>query len=303
MARAGFGNATHVYSMLTEAGPFLKTAKGRGLTVVSEVYILISTAQMIAMERAAFPQWEPGAPDYIALRNRCASRDYLFDCCDHFICPSDAVRDDLIKGWGIESSRTSLVPYGVDPMWLELQATPVPRKILFVGTAELRKGIHYLAMAAEQLKSHGYKFEFRVAGNVAAPVAQQPPCQHLTFLGRIPRDRIQAEFQQADVFVLPSLAEGSAEVTYEALAAGLPVVTTRSAGSVVRHGVDGLIVPERDPTAIAEAILQITENRSLRDQMSASARQRAADFTWPRYGERLVAALRALDQDEARSIG
>ena len=49
------------------------------------------------------------------------------------------------------------------------------------------------------------------------------------------------------MFVLPSLAEGSAEVTYEAIAAGVPVVTTRAAGSVVRDGIEGRIVPERDP--------------------------------------------------------
>jgi len=68
-------------------------------------------------------------------------------------------------------------------------------------------------------------------------VYRQSICRSLSFLGRVPRDRIHEEFQTADLFVLPTLAEGSAEVTYEALAAGLPVITTKSAGSVVRDGI------------------------------------------------------------------
>jgi glycosyltransferase involved in cell wall biosynthesis len=298
MTRAGFANATHVYSMLTEGGPFIKAAKDNGLTIVSEVYILISTAHILAAERKAFPEWEPGAADYLELRKKFPREDYLFNYCDYFVCPAESVRDDLTTNWGVDKSRTMLVPYGVDPTWLEIQFLPVPRRILYVGTAELRKGIHYLAMAAEKLNSRGYNYEFRIAGNVARSVVDQRPCRHLTFLGRIPRDRVREEFQRADIFVLPSLAEGSAEVTYEALAAALPVVTTRSAGSVVRHGVDGMIVPERDAAALADAILRIVEDRDLRNRMSVAARERARDYTWNRYGERLVAALSGLGQSK-----
>ena len=61
-------------------------------------------------------------------------------------------------------------------------------------------------------------------------------------------------YQQADIFVLPSIEEGSALVTYEAMACGLPVVTTPNAGSVVRDGVEGFIVSIRDPDALAERI-------------------------------------------------
>jgi glycosyltransferase involved in cell wall biosynthesis len=71
-----------------------------------------------------------------------------------------------------------------------------------------------------------------------------------------------------------------AEVTYEALACGLPVVTTRATGSVVRDRREGRIVPERDPKALADAIEQIVEDGALRDQLAIAARQRAHEFTW-----------------------
>jgi glycosyltransferase involved in cell wall biosynthesis len=125
-------------------------------------------------------------------------------------------------------------------------------------------------------------------------VAQQPLCRNLVFLGRVSRDRVHEEFAAADVFVLPSLAEGSAEAIYEALAAGVPVVTTPAAGSVVRNGAEGRLVAERDPFALADALAEIVEDRDKRARMSAAARQRAHDYTWERYGERLVHALKAL---------
>jgi glycosyltransferase involved in cell wall biosynthesis len=111
----------------------------------------------------------------------------------------------------------------------------------------------------------------------------------------VPRDRIHEEFQQADVFVLPSLAEGSAEVTYEALAAGVPLVVTAAAGSVARDGIEGRIVPECDPAALADAIEQIVEDRAVRNRMAGAARERAREFTWEKYGERLVGTLRSFE--------
>ena len=149
-------------------------------------------------------------------------------------------------------------------------------------------------MAADKLVNHSPALEFRIAGNVSPLVLQQPSCRNLTFLGRIDRSRILREFRSADLFVLPTLAEGSAEVTYQALAAGVPVITTGAAGSVVRDGIEGRIVPERDPDALAEAIRELTEDRSLRDRMAIAARERAKDYTWDRYGDRLLTYLRGL---------
>jgi len=63
MVRSGFGEATHLYSMLGECAPLLVAAKDRGLRVVSEIYILLSTERILAAERKQFPDWEPDVPD------------------------------------------------------------------------------------------------------------------------------------------------------------------------------------------------------------------------------------------------
>lgn len=292
--REGFGEATHLYTMLSEFSPIMVEAKKRGITVVAEVYILLSTERLLAKERLEFPDWEPAPPDWDLVRHELMPEDVLMTKVDQYICPSEAVRDDLINNWGVRPDKTTIVPYGMNPEWLKLEPTPQRGRVLFVGTADLRKGIHYLAMAANELRKRGHNYEFRVAGHVTDSVLNQPLCKELTFLGRVPRDRIQEEFRLADLFVLPSLAEGSAEVTYESMAAGVPMVTTAAAGSVARDGVEALIVPERDPLAVANAIEKLIEDRSLRQRMAFAARERARNYTWEFYGKRLLDALQSL---------
>ena len=167
---------------------------------------------------------------------------------------------------------------------------PEPGRVLFAGTADLRKGIHYLAMAAERLRARR-RYRFRVAGHTAPEVASQPLCSGLELLGRVPRTEVNREFAEADLLALPSIAEGSAGVIYEALGAGLPVVTTRAAGSIVRDGIEGIIVPERDPEALANAIESIVEDRPRRERMGAAARERAREFTVEKFAGRLVTSL------------
>ncbi|MEQ1751410.1 MAG: glycosyltransferase family 4 protein [Prosthecobacter sp.] len=290
----GFGKATHLYVMLNEYTTLMRAARAQGLKVVSEIYILMSTQRLLKEESLRFPGWGGEVPDFDLVMREFGWEGAPIGDADLYICPSEAVADDLVENWNVDRSATCMVPYGMNPSWLQLIPAPQTGRVLFVGTADLRKGIHYLAMAAEKLNAQGFHYEFRVAGHVTEQVRQQPICRYLNFLGRIPRDCIHEEFQQADLFVLPSLAEGSAEVTYEALAAALPLVVTKAAGSVVRDGVEGIIIPERDPHALGDAIHKIIEDRALRSRMASASRERARDFTWEKYGERLVGALKGM---------
>jgi glycosyltransferase involved in cell wall biosynthesis len=293
-ARCDRSQATHFFSMLGEFSPLLLAARERGLAVVTEIYTLISLETILAKERARYPAWEPEDHDLSSVRREFPDHQVMLSSTNHFLCPSDSVRDDLVLHHGVAASSTAVIPYGVDPRWLELTPSPQPRRILTTGRAGLGKGTHYLGMAAERLASRNRGYDFRVAGHASPAVVQQPICRNLNFLGRVDRDKIPMEYQAADLFVLPTLAEGSAESVYEAMASGLPVVTTKSAGSVVRDGIEGRIVPERDPDALADAIQELTEDRPLRDRMAVAARERAKDFTWGRYGERLLAYLKSL---------
>lgn len=301
MIRAGYANATHVYSMLGEGGPFLTEAKRRGLRVVSDVYIALSADAIVRAEARAFPGWSAALP-WDAASSPTPRPDILLTASDTFVCPSEFVRDDLVSAWDVPRERTVIVPYIVGEQWLGVNNRPEPGRVLFAGTADLRKGIHYLGMAADRL-ADPRRYRFRVAGHATSEVMAQPVCRALEFLGPVPRTEIHREFATADILVLPSLAEGSAGVTYEALGAGLPVVTTRAAGSVVRDGIDGLIVPERDPEALASAIESIIEDRPRRDRMARAAKERAREFTTGKFAMRLASELGLFVDDDPTRAG
>lgn len=284
LVKRGLGKATHVFSMFGEGAELLEEAKRQNLKTITEIYISPATHRIVQEERSLYPELEAVLSEEIVRRDYATFAE-ICRLTDIFLVPSKFVQEGLAE-FGIGEDRCRLVPYAVDDTWFEIKRNPVVGRILFVGTAEIRKGIHILAQAAQKLAPLGY--EFRVAGGVSDTIRNHPTMQHLNFLGRVPRADIQKEYARADIFVLPSLAEGSAEVTYEALASALPVITTKAAGSVVRHSVDGFIVPESSPTELAQAIESIVEDRTLRHEMSCSARQRAKDYTWKKYEERLL---------------
>jgi glycosyltransferase involved in cell wall biosynthesis len=207
--------------------------------------------------------------------------------------PSEFVRRSVLE-LGADPKRIATVPYGLDEQWLDQVNEPVPGRVLFVGSVGLRKGSHYLAQASRILERRHVPCEVRVVGPYRPDAVSHPAFTGPTYVGQVPRSRVMDEFRRADVFVLPTLCEGMATVHLEAMACGVPVVTTPNCGSVVRDGVDGFIVPIRDAAAIADKVELLLADRALRERMGASARQRAKEFTWARYGERLISALGTL---------
>lgn len=192
---------------------------------------------------------------------------------DQIICGSEFVKDSLIRG-GTAAEKINVVPLGrvKDPLSLNIpeQFDAVQSlhpwterseglRILFAGSVGLRKGVPYLLEALHQIKGE-IPFFCKIAGSVELhpePLGRyQDVCQ---FLGRVPRSKMISLYRWADVLVLPSICEGSAMVTYEALQYGLPVITTHHAGSIVRDELGGWIVPIRNINAIAEALLSLFE--------------------------------------------
>jgi len=168
-----------------------------------------------------------------------------------------------------------------------------PAAVLVAGTVGLRKGSPYVLAAAQQL---GTQAEFRIVGFTGSvlPARLQDLQKHADVRGFVPRGQISEHYRWADVLLLPSLCEGSATVTYEALTAGIPVIATPNAGSCVRDGQDGFIVPAADAEAIAERIDMLSRNRELLRTLSRRALDRSQDLTIEAYGGRLLKVVAAL---------
>lgn len=103
------------------------------------------------------------------------------------------------------------------------------------------------------------------------------------FAGRLPREQVAALLQQARVLLNPSTADNSPNSLIEAMAAGVPIVSTNVGGvpQLCQPGVHALLVPAKAPEQMAAAILQLHQDERLRQQLIAQARLRAAEFSWP----------------------
>ena len=291
MRMRGLRGADIVVNYHGNGGSFLSYAKRRGARIVTNFVITPKYLEIEQGERALWPGWENDrtSPSVLAFYRNRMSR--LVALSDLYLCPSQAVVRDLADLPGFDAQRARILPYGVSGVLLR-PANPRPGRVLFAGAAGLRKGIPYLAQAATLLKQRKIDIEIVVAGPVTPLVRSRPETRDLVFLGMLDRERMADEFARADVFCLPSLAEGSATSIYEALANALPVATTVSSGSVVRDGVEGVIVPERDAQALVDALARIVLDRGSRESMSAQALATAARYNDEACGKQFIQAIR-----------
>lgn len=251
----------------------------------------ISTGlQLLREEAKLHPDFADSLPTKVPewLIERCSQEALLADC---VLSPSEYVRHSLIAN-GVEPARIAALPFGVDPERFRPgpERTEKTFRVLFVGQLSQRKGIKYLLEAFRNLRLPSA--ELVLVGNVAGSgkglLRYRDIFQHIP---NVPRAEVHHWFERADVFVYPSLHEGSALAIYEALACGLPIITTPNSGSMVQDGIQGYIVPIRDVERLKEKILLLYENRELRQEMSRRARLRAEEFTWAAYRQRLGSIL------------
>jgi hypothetical protein len=293
--RHGLGRASGVYTYNSAGLELLEHARRQGLFRVMEQTIAPCAVEdrLLAEEQRAWPGC--GIPSQAdAHRAALAARERAeWECADLIVCGSEFVRRGIAECGG-PAARCAVVPYGADaPRVSERQQ---PRQegrlhVLLAGGVGLRKGAPYALAAARALQGVA---EFRWAGPVALlPAAASTLSAHIDLRGAVSRTAMPAEYAWADVFLLPTICEGSATVCYEALAARLPVITTPNAGSVIRDGVDGFIVPIRNSEAIVERLTLLAHDQDLRRWMSNNARARAREFSVEKYGERLIATIQA----------
>jgi glycosyltransferase involved in cell wall biosynthesis len=288
----GLGNANCVYTFNTAGLELLRHARAQGAFTILEQTSApgIIYEELREAEEAAHPQWTP-ARGKDPLQRAFQKREQMeWEAADLILCGSDFVRDGIRAHIG-PTDRCRVVPYGVrQPATTRAKdINHRPLRVLTVATVGIMKGAPYVLAAAMSLKD---KAEFRMAGALEVTThARKLLSAHLSLLGVVPRSEIHKQFEWADVFLLPSICEGSATACYEALSFGLPVITTPNAGSVVRDGIDGFVVPIRDAESIVEKLVRFDSDRDLLAFISRNARQRSAEFTVEKYGERLLSSL------------
>jgi glycosyltransferase involved in cell wall biosynthesis len=166
--------------------------------------------------------------------------------------------------------------------------------ILSVGRFCEKKGFSYLLDACHQLKQAQIPFHCKIVGfgelesRLQAHIARLDLNSEVTLLGKLTQDAVIEKYHQADVFVLPCLVtedgdrDGIPNVLLEAMATGLPVVSTAISGitELVQSEANGLLVSEKDATTIAQALTRLAQNPSLRQKLGrAGSRTVHQNFT------------------------
>jgi glycosyltransferase involved in cell wall biosynthesis len=224
-------------------------------------------------------------------------------------CPQD--REDLVSLYGAEPSRLRLIPCGFDPEELGPLDKSQARAALGLGARENivlqlgrmvpRKGVDNVIRGLARLwRSHGIPARLLIVGGESREpdpavtpeigrlrriARDEGVAEAVTFVGARGRNEIRPFFAAADVFVTTPWYEPFGITPVEAMACGTPVVGAAVGGIkyTVRHGETGLLVPPRDPEAVAEALAWLLRDPDLRDAMGRRAVRRAVgQFTWAR---------------------
>jgi len=207
---------------------------------------------------------------------------------------SDFVRRSFVAK-GVPESKLIQVPYGVDLRAFRPGARSKPGfRAVYAGVLSLRKGIPDLLEAARRAS-----VELWLLGSRRPEIERflRDYAADHTWLGAVPQARLPEYYREADVFVIASLEDGYAMVVPQALACGLPVICTVNTGAaeLIEEGVNGFVVPIRDPDAIARSLCALRDDPDRLAAMKvAAASSVGSGASWRDYGRRIAEHYRRL---------
>ena len=250
------------FSYSYAARDIFRFAKKRGWrTVLGQIDPGPEEERIVAEEHLRYPQlasrWQPAPPGYWE-----SWREEL-QLADRIIVNSEWSRQCLLKE-GVPAEKLEVVPLvyqvgtdrravrdSIQHSTFNIQHSRAMR-VLFLGQIILRKGIGRLLDAMRMMK--GEPVELILAGPSEIPGSAWADLPNVRWLGPVPRSEVGRVYQDADVFILPTLSDGYALTQLEALSYGLPVIASKHCGEAVTHGRNGWILEDLEPATIAAAI-------------------------------------------------
>jgi glycosyltransferase involved in cell wall biosynthesis len=169
--------------------------------------------------------------------------------------------------------------------------------VLFVGSLIPRKGLPFLAEAAKKIVKEYRETKFVIVGDgplrkkLTAFLETANLQGNFKFLGNVTEDVLSALYNCADVFALPSIQEGQGIVLLEAQASGKPVVAFDVGGvnEAVRNGETGLLVKRGNSDKLADALLKLLGDKTLREKMGVNGRRFVTEnFTWDICAQKML---------------
>ena len=238
-------------------------------------------------------------------------RGFRPERCPYVIANSELNRQGILRYYPIAPERVVVAYNGVDsarfsPAHRTLCREPTRRRlglgpqdvgVLFVGQGFARKGLGVLLQALAGMREPRWRLIVVGRGKIgtwSAQAARLGLKGRVEFVGHVPAP--EAYYAAADIFVLPTFFDPFANATLEAMAAGLPVVTSAQNGAaeILRPGVDGLVVERPDDVRGLAAALTTLADPGRRVELGEHARETALQFTWEHPLERTLGVYREL---------
>jgi len=190
-----------------------------------------------------------------------------------------------------------VIPNGIDTEKFQPPQSKSPGKpirALAVGRLINRKRIDLLIEAIARARKAGLDVTLSIAGQgnllaeLQAIAGKLNVTDRIIFMGRVPPEQMPQVYREHDIFLMSSAHEGMSNAMLEAMASGLPIVTTRCEGVAELITDNGIVLDRPEPEKIASAINQIDENRALYDSMSACSREQAEKFNWLAVADKYI---------------
>jgi glycosyltransferase involved in cell wall biosynthesis len=297
VARGALSQVSGIYGYEFSALASFQEAAGRGLARIYEVPSPEHgfVQDLIHREIEQFPELDDGKRAYFwARRSRRIERLRQEWALAEIVIANSTFTRDSYAAAGLDISKVRVIPLGAPSPcradFEEERGDRDPLRVLWAGTFGIHKGAHYLLSAWRKL-APGQKAVLQIFGasNLPRRVTAEL-ISSIEFFPTIPRAALFERYRAADVLVFPTLCDGFGMVVTEALAHGLPVITTSRAGAadLVRHGENGLIVPAGNAQALAEALEWCLAHRRELKAMRQAALETAERWQWCDFRKALI---------------
>lgn len=246
---------------------------------------------------AKYPEWVEDSDARLGLVRRSEQEEH--DRATLIVASSSFTRQTLVDN-GVAESKIRVISHGVDCHRFSVKPATGSRpfRFIYAGLIDGRKGIPVLLDAWRRLAPHDAEL-WLVGPATKRQVALLPPLKGLKYLGAVPQYELPDLFGQCDAFVFPSYFEGFGLVILQAMACGLPAITTTATAGpdLFSEGEAGWIVAPGDVERLAAAMEQALSDPGQVAQMGKRAREIAEQSTWQHYGQRWCPVL-----DEASQV-
>ncbi len=294
VARALDGSDTAVLGVAAAARETLRRARELGIRSFLDYPIVHhrTLLELTREEAARAPMFADTLPSPEMLKSMATALDEEISLAERILSLSSFTTRSFLQA-GIERERIIEIPPGVDTK----RFRPGPRgqdgtfRILFVGQVTQRKGLSDLLDAFRLIGLP--EAELVIAGALQGDLHQWKEQPGVRYVPAMTQAALPPLYQSADVYVMPSIAEGSCLTALEAMACGLPVIVSENTGTgdLITDGENGYVVPIRDSASIARRLGELHADPGSRHAIGAAARRRSEQLTWDVYGRRVAEAL------------